>query len=284
MPSLYSRLISISSSCKYQITRAQCRLSLRESDNWFCEFDDDWNRRKRLHHIQDQRNRNTDIRQLFFQNNWEPTIHCPFEQRIGNTGDGGKWVCNIHQLQQKNVTPLIYSFGSKDDFGFERALKGELPTAEIHTFDLETYICPLNICIFHQVYAGDGKKNGTTSLKKVIYELRHQKREIDILKADIEGSEFIFFEEFLKAPKGVENSIAHEYSMSSMPYIRQILFEIHLEPNKDEEHSRRAHRLFEMFRSNNYAIFHKEPNLGDGQNLVEYGLLRLNAAFFIKPP
>ena len=29
----------------------------------------------------------------YFQNNWEPEVHCAFQARVGRIGDGGKWVC-----------------------------------------------------------------------------------------------------------------------------------------------------------------------------------------------
>ena len=64
-------------------------------------------------------------------------------------------------------------------------------------------------------------------------------------------------------------------------YIRQILFEIHLGGfGLHEEPCQRTHRLFELFRANNYAIFHKEVNLYDAQNVFEFALLRLNPTFF----
>jgi len=68
----------------------QCELSMSESDGWFCESDSDWKRRKNLHHIQDKRNHMSNLRSTFFQENWEPTINCEFERRLGDTGDGGK--------------------------------------------------------------------------------------------------------------------------------------------------------------------------------------------------
>jgi len=251
-----------------QIHPSQCHLSLIESDGWFCEFNTDWKRRKQLHHIQDKRNRISDRRFVFFQNNWEPTIQCEFERRLGNTGDGGKWVCDIHRFEQMNgANLLIYSFGSNGDFSFERAMKEQLSKAEIHTFDMGLYRCPENICVFHQVRLGNGKTNQTKSLPMIINELGHQKRQIHILKVDIEGSEYDLFEDLFK-------------NRTNVPYIRQILFEIHLGNDKNEESSRRTHRLFELFRSNYYAIYHKEPNLYDSQNVCEFGLLRLNQAFF----
>jgi hypothetical protein len=104
-------------------------------------------------------------------------------------------------------------------------------------------------------------------------ELGHEKREIHILKVDIEGSEFKLFDALFKT------SLKNQ---TDIPYIRQILFEIHL-IGKGEEPSQRTHQLFELFRSNNYAIFHKEVNLYDPSNVFEYALLRLNPLFFISP-
>jgi hypothetical protein len=254
----------------------QCDLSLKESDGWFCELNLDWKYRKTLHHRQDKRNRVNDSRPLFFQNNWEPTIQCEFEQRLGNSGEGGKWLCDIRRFESMNYGKiLIYSLGSHGDFSFERAVKQELPNAEIHTFDMNIYKCPDDICIFHQARLGDGKMKDSKSLLMVINELGHQKRNLDILKVDIEGSEFNLFEELFQSSTN---------NLTDIPYIRQILIEIHLGGGAtNEETSRRTHRLFELFRLNNYAIFHKEVNLDDPRNVFEYALIRLNPAFLISP-
>ncbi len=264
-----------------QISRDSCSLSLKESDNWFCELDDDWKRRKRLHRIQDKRNHNTDSIEVFFLNNWEPTIHCAFEKRIGFIGDGGKWVCDIHNLQRNNSTPLIYSFGSADDFSFEEAIRKELPNAEIHTFDSRNFTCPNNVCTFHQALLGDGKRSGTKSLHTVIDELGHRERQIDILKIDIEGSEYILFEEFFTRKQNNSKDTDSKHNGNEIPYIRQILVEIHLQHLLGNETSNSAHRLFELFRSNNYAIFHKEVNLYVPNVATEYAFIRLNPAFFV---
>ena len=258
------------SSSLFRTTSNQCHLSMKESDNWFCESDINWKLRKTNHHIQNKHNRMSDTRKLFFQNNWEPTIHCEFERRLGNTGDGGKWVCDIHRFEQiDNRNKLVYSFGSRSDFSFERAIKAELPTAEIHTFDMRLYKCLDNVCIFHQARLGDGKSDNSTTLQMIMNKLGHQQREIHILKVDIEGSEFKLFEELFKHP-------------TDIPYIRQILVEIHL-IGKDEKASRQVHNLFKLFHLYNYAIFHKEVNLYEPSNVFEYSLLRLNPAFFISP-
>jgi hypothetical protein len=263
-----------------QISHKSCYLSLKESDNWFCDSDDDWKRRKRLHHIQDKRNRNNGSVNVLLQNNWEPTIHCTFEQRIGGVGDGGKWVCDVYNIQTNNYVPLIYSFGSNADFSFEQSIKKELPNAEIHTFDSDYYTCPDNLCKFHQAVLGNGK-SGTKSLLTVIDELGHRQRQIDILKIDIEGSEYILFEEFFKHTQNAAEDIDDKHDRNEIPYIRQILVEIHIQLGLGNEASYRTHQLFELFRSNNYAIFHKEPNLAYANIAAEYAFIRLNRAFFI---
>lgn len=57
-----------------------------------------------------------------------------------------------------STRPLIYSFGSRDYFGFERAVKEILPNADIHTFNRGVYTCPPDVCIFHQATTGDGEE------------------------------------------------------------------------------------------------------------------------------
>ncbi len=286
MPS-YRRLLPCSSSNSYplissEVLCSQCCLSLKESDGWFCEFDQEWQRRKSLHRVQEQRNHVSDERRYFFLNNWDPTIHCEFEQKIG-VGDGGKWVCDIHKLKHINSTPpLVYSLGSNGDFTFEKAIKQELPESEIHTFDQNIYMCPANVCIFHQVYLGDGLHDGSKSLHKILDDLNHRERDIDILKVDIEGSEFQLFGELFKLTN-ISNNVPQSLTSKVLPYIRQILVEIHLKSNTGEDESRRAHTFFENFRRNNYAIFHKEPNLAGCQNIFEYAFIRLNPTFFITP-
>ncbi|CAF2064730.1 unnamed protein product [Rotaria magnacalcarata] len=271
MGRLTSSFTSLRSSL--EVNGVRCRLSMKESDNWFCESDSDWKRRKILHHIQDKRNRISNSRSLFFQNNWEPTIQCAFERRLGNTGDGGKWVCDIHRFGGNNTKILVYSFGSNGDFSFERAIQEQFPKAEIHTFDLGVYQCPANVCTFHQVRLGDGKNDSSKSFQTIVTDLGHARREIHLLKVDIEGSEYNLFEEMFR--------ISTDKTIQVMPYVRQILFEIHLPTDRSELSSQRTHRLFELFRANNYAIFHKEANLFDAQNVFEYALLHVNRAFFI---
>jgi hypothetical protein len=50
---------------------------------------------------------------VWYQNNWEPHIPCVEEERVGEHGDGGKWVCDpICMLKRNRCTVL--SFGSNN--------------------------------------------------------------------------------------------------------------------------------------------------------------------------
>ena len=70
----------------------------------------------------------------FFQGYFEPDFSCRHERRIGRNGDGGKWLCDPHRLQNKSC--LVYSVGSNGDVSFEQAVFDEIgPHCEIHTFD-----------------------------------------------------------------------------------------------------------------------------------------------------
>jgi hypothetical protein len=52
----------------------------------------------------------------WFQNFWEPCVSCGNERRIGQRGDGGKWVCVDKSLAGTG----IISVGSNNEFSFEQ--------------------------------------------------------------------------------------------------------------------------------------------------------------------
>jgi hypothetical protein len=237
-----------------------CAKSLIESDNFICESDKLWNERKALYQIQDKANMQKLKNKIFFLTNWEPNFHCSHARRIGKMGDGGKWVCDLFRLKTRPDC-LIYSAGSNGDFSFEIDMKKSLPHCEVHTFDMNRYKCPENVCIFHQVIFGDGTHPaGSKNWQTIIKELNHTDRLIDVFKIDIEGGEYDFF------------PVLFQSLRTSFP--RQILVELH---QKDAE---TIHRFFELLRANNYVIFNKEPNLIAGPHFFEYTFLKLNDQFF----
>jgi hypothetical protein len=248
-----------------------CELSLNESNDFFCENNNDWNRRKELFYLQHNRNQFQDTAYMFFQDNYEPTFSCRFEQRLGINGDGGKWICDPYRLKQAESC-LIYSLGSNGEFSFENETNRYLPNCDIHTFDMKNFNCS-DICTFHQVKIGDGL-NGTKTLRMIMSDLNHTGRYLEILKIDVEGSEYEFFDDLFNKTDQLSDNI------------RQILVEIHLSKiirkiNNDTVYDfYKIHRLFQLFHDQHFVIFHKEVNLYNPHNAFEFSLVRLNEKFF----
>ncbi|CAF1054305.1 unnamed protein product [Rotaria sordida] len=248
-----------------------CKLSHIESDDFFCEIDNDWYRRKKLFYLQHNRNRYLNSTYMFFQDNYEPTFSCQFEQRLGINGDGGKWICDVYRLKQLKSC-LIYSLGSNGEFSFENEIKHYLPNCDIHTFDMKEFNCT-DMCTFHKVNIGSGF-DGTKTLRMIMSELNHSQRHIDILKIDVEGSEYEFFDNLFNTSDHLSQNI------------RQILVEIHLSTiirqvnNTPVYDFEKIHHLFDLFHKNHFVIFHKEVNLYNPHQAFEFSFIRLNEKFF----
>lgn len=64
-----------------------------------------------------------------------PVFSCPHElERIGALGDGGKWVCGLSQLQEKEDC-VVYSVGSPADASFEAELIARTRHCNLFVFD-----------------------------------------------------------------------------------------------------------------------------------------------------
>lgn len=124
---------------------------------------------------------------------FNPYVNCPggkkSMRRVGDTGDGGKWLCN-QLLNQDNC--VVFSLGSNGQYDFERALLKQT-MCTIYTFD-----CTYNGASQGQRHKyikkciGSMEKEGSDSrfitLSNAARELGVQK--ISLLKIDIEGYEF----------------------------------------------------------------------------------------------
>ena len=69
----------------------------------------------------------------WFQNFWEPCVSCGNERRIGQRGDGGKWVCVDNSLAGTG----IISVGSNNEFSFEQVRaqpSSEIPSVGVLSF------------------------------------------------------------------------------------------------------------------------------------------------------
>ena len=107
-----------------------------------------------------------------------------------------------------------------------------------------------------------GKDYPVDTLQGIKKMLNHTDHEIDILKIDIEGSEYLI------------DPIVYSDAKA-----RLLLLEVH--PQKPSI----IHDLFLKLRNNAYAIYHKEPNIAYLMNnkrdvAVEYAFVRLSNQFW----
>ncbi|KAK1866911.1 hypothetical protein I4F81_009423 [Pyropia yezoensis] len=121
---------------------AHCGESWTESGGFFCESPAAWALRKNIYALQAKQqtipasDKSDDVG-TWWQSNYEPNFSCAFEQRLGNAGDGGKWVCDPTSISSALAGRecVIYSVGSGRRVGFEKALHQELPDCKVFTFD-----------------------------------------------------------------------------------------------------------------------------------------------------
>uniref|UniRef100_A0A7S1T979 Methyltransferase domain-containing protein n=1 Tax=Compsopogon caeruleus TaxID=31354 RepID=A0A7S1T979_9RHOD len=246
-----------------------CHASLRESDGLICVSQTNWDELKKIYRQQQekQKGKNSNHWAGWFQNNYEPNFSCQFERRLGNIGDGGKWVCDVHRIPTLETRCLVYSIGSNNHFEFEISVHEALPNCEIHTFD-HTVAAPKppSFVHFHSIGLGATDSDKLLSFASIRKMLGHDasNSSIEILKIDVEGSEYSSL-----TPKVVENDFVG---------VRQLLIELHKPGAVLPDQGRGlVDAFFEAMDRRGYVIFHKEPNIEwAGGNCVEYGFLHLN--------
>jgi hypothetical protein len=248
-------------------------LSRRDSLGFITESNQSWRLRKQIHQLQMKReieHRNdcnscgVNQGHIWFQDHYEPSFHCEFEERIGQMGDGGKWICDPERIRQrKNFGEercLVYSVGSNGDFSFEESVLSEISKdCEVHTFDpMEAgkWKTPSHVQ-YHSVALG--MKQPAKPLAELVKELGHTGRRIDLFKIDCEGCEWETYKSWFGS--GVD--------------IRQILVELHWRASPEK-----AHAFFNFLFEQGYVIFNKEPNtLGCRGDCIEYSFLKMAPSF-----
>jgi hypothetical protein len=132
----------------------------------------------------------------------------------------GTFIClyDIANNVKTNPPCLVYSFGSRNDFSFETFIHLQ-KNCEIHTFDC-TVVDPQppSFVKYHNWCLGFRSQQDPMfhTFDKIVVLLGHQKREISLLKIDIEGWEWHFFSQYLSAIKS-----------ESVQPIKQISFALH---------------------------------------------------------
>lgn len=208
---------------------------------------------------------------VWYQNNAEPSYTCGEEERVGVSGDGGKWICNPWAIARNHRACLVYSIGSNNHFDFEQAvLESVSGDCEIHIFDHTVSALQLVSkqrkpwkTYFHQYGLSDAPSGDFKSLTDIVRMLGHEGRTIDIFKIDCEGCEWTTYESWFEAPI----------------QISQILIELHKGTrNEDDPKKPVAKTFFESLHSKGYRIFHKEANTqwsALDELCVEYGFVQM---------
>jgi hypothetical protein len=200
----------------------------------------------------------------WMQRNWEPNIRCAANERFGPPGEGGKWVCDPYCLLKRRDC-LVYSIGSMNDFTFEESLAAF--QCEIHTFDhtVEVPRPPPEIH-FHSIgiSAFENKSGQLESLAMMIHELGHSGRIIDILKIDVEGTEYEIFTDS-KTLRIMKRQV------------RQLLIEVHLSSGCLGMTEPQIIEIAKNIASAGFRTFSKEPNIMFSTgSCAEFSLLNLN--------
>lgn len=231
------------------------RLSLQESFGFLQYSDEQWRRLRVIHAAQSTRQRGDKSRACngYYQNNWEPTFSCAFEQRAGSVGDGGKWVCDAYRIAEMQHCNIV-SVGSRDDWSFEEAMHKLNPRCKIFTFDPTTNAHGKpDFVSFYKIGLGVGG-GSLVSLSNMLNVAGLQNSTVDVFKIDCEGCEWSIWPSF------------------SQVFFRQVLIELHGCANADA--------FFEGMAANGYVIFHKEPNIAwSNGDCIEYGFLKLAPTF-----
>jgi hypothetical protein len=76
----------------FKHNKTSCNISMIESDQYLCETDEKWQKRREVYSKQHEKNILTmNEYEHYFSKNWFPEFQCQNEIRLGD-GDGGKWV------------------------------------------------------------------------------------------------------------------------------------------------------------------------------------------------
>ncbi|EKM54909.1 uncharacterized protein PHACADRAFT_147193 [Phanerochaete carnosa HHB-10118-sp] len=139
-----------------------------------------------------------------------PAFNCPHRvDRLGALGDGGKWVCGIDAIAQQRHPCIVYSFGINHDSSWEAALLQRAPHCEVWGYDFSVtmfgpvvqnnpVLAPKTHFFPYKLGMHDNPHHSPPEY--TVQGLMHQNGHefIDVLKIDVEGSEFDGLAAFLK--------------------------------------------------------------------------------------
>eukprot|EP00438_Fugacium_kawagutii_P017709 Skav207312 [mRNA] locus=scaffold2296:235436:237874:- [translate_table: standard] len=197
---------TVSPRVKVELEKDGWSMAKIESDGFFDEPDSRWMLRKLIHIHQAAVDQSCESEcyvyptdkskgcqgAQWFQLHLEPSFQCSFERRIGPRDRHGKWICNPHRItdlaQRRGC--LVYSFSDTVDFQFESAVNEKVSElCEIHVFSSKTPQAPAPTFVQHHVRQ-IGSQVPAIPIRKIVKELGHVGRKIDILHIDCNGCEW----------------------------------------------------------------------------------------------
>lgn len=195
----------------------------------------------------------------------EPSFNCPLRllTRYGKTGDGGKWVCGLENLEKirghGEAEPcVVYSFGVNTDSSFEAEVLATTHCA-MYAYDMTVKAIaePLRSSNPRVKFFKSGisavQKGDTWPLDHYLRANGHEKMFIPILKLDVEGAEY-----------QVLKQILNQYPMR-LPF-GQILVEFHIIMWQwlDQKTVRERDEFIEIVKlleSRGMRMYSREPNM-----------------------
>jgi len=213
-----------------------------------------------------------------------PSFSCPHSvERIGVPGDGGKYVCGLSRIAEKKSC-VIYSFGINDESSFEAELLQRARGCQVwgYDFSVERFGPEVskNRAIAgrsHFAQFGISGKDAHTPLDNPAFYTLPTLMEmnghdhIDILKIDIEGSEFSLLSDLLD-----------HYGDRPLPF-GQLQIEIHARQFENWENTFPEFlKWWERLEKAGLRPFWTEPNLvyaninrGTAPDLAEYSFINI---------
>ncbi|XP_064602533.1 probable methyltransferase-like protein 24 isoform X2 [Liolophura sinensis] len=201
------------------------------------------------------------VNHLYHQYGTNIEILCHHMVRMGALGDGGWEVCDDEHVRPKHNC-LVYSFGIAFDFSFDDMIARHYG-CEVHAFDpsmgVSTTKRSENVTFYDLgVYGANVNQMkvihpgwSLKTLKQIRQDLQHTERPIDVLKMDIESSEW--------------STLTTAIADGSLNNVRQFLIELH-----NTQDTRSSLQILKRLRNLGFRIFyaHKNPQCGKSEDVT----------------
>ena len=168
-----------------------------------------------------------------------PIANCPDLVRLGNIGDGGKWVCGVTTSTPPGQDCVVYSVGVSFDVSFEASLLEQSSRKHCRVFAFDPTVGKLppleDIAprfTFRKLAIEPGGDIPSEHLLSAhLFDLMRDfgHSYIDVLKIDIEGKEWSVFEE-------LTSRVFADPSFSGTLPVGQLLIELHVLKTLDLQH------------------------------------------------